>query len=222
MNNTTKTYLLNHWIFNNDGQGISLEGHLHGRPEFPDGIAIRTSYIEEASGLGNDLFVMTQSSYYRCPVAGYRGTGRSLIFSEGILTGADRFRELALAEEKRKEEYCRSVFKKYSPKESVLYAVNGCHNPYTEWIASYCRGQLNIEKECLQRNQLVTGMIRDSSSFSPILCEANYNDDIRYGAEYADIQNILIENTGNTTLRILAGGPEFLVEPGEIREIRKG
>ena len=126
----TDAYTLNHWRLIDLGEGIALEGHIHGRSGFPEGLQISTSFVSCWYQTEDHFYFATSNSAYACSKADYILDSNSL----ALLEDADADALAKEISDNRKKRYL-SILKDNLLKGGVFLNWCGCDSPYLKWTA---------------------------------------------------------------------------------------
>ena len=219
-----KEYVLNHWTVRRDGD-VYLQGRLHGRPDYPEGSEIMTSFIRSWTLEGDDLVLSSSNSRYRCSLREYAGSIEALILLRDVeddgssrteTCGQSMARLLAIRKE-QSEEY-RKIFEKYHIEKGVLISWNGCGIPYINRLVCWDHGKIETWQLPSSVPGLTASVMFSSTSVLNVSCEADRSGKGSLPAlRVLQGETVLIENTGNCSLYVsLTGKKKITVQPGGI------
>lgn len=134
-------YTLKHWNLVKTPDGLSLEGHLHRRNGFPDGVKISTSTITEWFDHHDSLMFQTENSNYYCTLSDCIAD-RSILFLHDGQKLLDRLNAI----EKERQKYYHTLLEHHSWKEAAILSWCGADFPYLKWIAYVSPDEIRIDK----------------------------------------------------------------------------
>ena len=195
-----EAFTLNHWRLIDLGEGISLEGHIHGRSDFPDGLQISTSFLSRYYRKGDCLYFETSNSVYACSLQEYMLESHSIALLEQI--DADAL--TAEIAEDRKQRYI-SILKEQNLTAGIFLNWCGCDTPYLKWTACAADGEVKFEDNgAASYETSAMFMINENNALS-IGCSSSP----RSRAFLPSIANercpVFIENSGSKPLRAVIG-----------------
>lgn len=217
MNNRSEnTYTIKHWKVIELEDGIALEGHLHGREGYPEGIHIRTSIIKGYEETDNGIMFMTRNSRYL-------GAYEDYLFGSDTLKYLDCAKAPANTSEaqKKRELRYKSFLKDNRLPEAYILCWNGCECPYLKWTALLSRENANIHELTETRYQAAASIPLFAGGFLTMRGSAFSETALRLSDMPGKDCPVFIENTGEKALYFHVGNraETVCVRPGEITQI---
>lgn len=213
----TNAYTLNHWRLIDLGEGVALEGHIHGRSGFPDGLQISTSFVSCWYQTEDCFYFATSNSAYACSKAEYILESNSLALLEKI--NADVITEKI--SEDRKERYL-SILKDNLLKAGVFLNWCGCDSPYLKWTAYAAEGQVEFEDSGATFFEASARFMLKEGPQLSIRCSSSSRSGILLPLLATDDCPVFIENSGTRSLtaELGTGKRPLYVQPGGLTAVK--
>ncbi len=213
----TDAYTLNHWRLTDLSDGIALEGHIHGRSGFPDGLQISTSFVSCWYQTEDRFYFATANSAYACRKAEYILESSSLALLEEL--DAD-----ALAEEiaeNRKQRYL-SLLRDNVLTGGVFLNWCGCDSPYLKWTAYAAEDQVEFEDNGASYFEASARFIMKEGKQLSVCCSSSSRSGILVPSLAADNCPVFIENSGTRPLTVDMGTERrpLYVQPGSFSSVK--
>lgn len=129
------SYIMKHWMLVKGSDGIAVQGHLHERLGFPEGVEVMTSGILDWKLRGTELLFETANSIYKADLYEYISESNSIyyLFEKGDECARKQWENLSEVYNrirKEKEDDYQSFFLEMNETTGVLMCWQGCDMPY--------------------------------------------------------------------------------------------
>ena len=204
-------YTLNHWKLIDLGEGVSLEGHIHGRTEFPDGLQISTSFLIRYYRTEQGFYFETANSGYFCRMQEYILDSHSLPLLEGL---ADD--ELSGDIETARKKRCRNLLEQEGLGGAVFLNWCGCDSPYLKWTAYADDSHVEIDDNGAVSFETSAAFMLSENGELSVFCTSSPRSRIHLTSLASEACPVFIENSGTKPLKAMTGpGRRPLhIEPG--------
>lgn len=213
----TDAYTLNHWRLIDLGEGVALEGHIHGRSGFPDGLQISTSFVSRWYQTDECFYFATANSAYRCSKAEYILESSSLAMLEDL----DADEAAARIADERKPRYL-SIMKDNLLKNGIFLNWCGCESPYLKWIAYVSEGQVDFDDSGVANFKASARFTMTEGRQLSITCSSSSRSGVLLPSLATDDCPVFIENSGNRSLtaELGFGKRPLFIQPGSFTAVK--
>lgn len=212
-------FRLNHWKLVYWGEKIAAEGHLHGRPGYPEGVEIRTSMISSWEMEGEEILLHTANSTYRCALSEYKWSDDSIELLKSLNRGPDggivRVREMILHKREEMNRRYSELAGESSLKDCTILRWHGCDLPYIQCVITCVDGTVEMD-DLLYSGAEIRCSVTLGGSMELAVTPGNETaqDFHRFGGAGLPV---FVENSGDTEIKASLGGKRSVtVKPGEI------
>ena len=207
-------FTLKHWQLIDMGDGISVEGHLYGRPGYPDGLQISSSYINSWFREDDHLYIRTENSTYACALQEYILNSDSLYLLDDVSL-EQRTSEI----EELRCLYYYEVIKEKGLQNAVIVSWNGCDVPYLNRIVYAANGRLDIDEQASAGFEAVTTLSVSAGNPLSLRCSSRPYSRLMFpnGNDGSEETQLFIENSGTKEIRMTLSGRRrpHRLHPGE-------
>ena len=210
-------FTLNHWRLIDMGEGASLEGHIHGRTDFPDGLPISTSFLLQYYRQDDCLYFETSNSMYACSLQEYILESNSIALLEQI--DADSLAQ-KIAETRR--QHYLSILKEQHLTAGIFLNWCGCDSPYLKWTVCAADGEVEIrDNGATSYEALAIFRINENNALS-IGCTSSLRSGAFLTSAASENCPVFIENSGSMPLLAVIGNDSkpLCVQPGGCAAVR--
>jgi len=213
----SEAFTLNHWRLIDMGEGIALEGHIHGRSGFPDGLQISTSFINCYHQKGSCFYFESSNSVYACRMSEYMLESDSIALLEQI--AADSFTERVAFD--RKKHYA-GILREKQCREGVFLNWCGCDTSYLKWTAYAADGQIEFEDNDITRFEASAVFTLNGNNEIAVSCSSTPRSKLFLPALAGENCPVFIENSGTKPLRVILGKNKrpLFVQPGSCAAVK--
>ena len=179
-----KTYTMKHWMLVKGSDGIAVQGHLHDRVGFPEGVEVVTSGIVGWNHKGTELLLETENSVYKADLYEYITESNSIFFLAEDDDENTRKQWKSLSEvygriRDEKEDDYQSFFHEKNEKKGVLMCWQGCDMPYMSRTVDFSQQTVTVHdmvrtwNEAAARVETGDGCFSVNGSVHPPLISQN-------------------------------------------------
>lgn len=216
INAGSRYFTLKHWQVVDLGGMLVLEGHLHKRFGYPEGIHIRTSEITDWYRDGARIFFHTVNSCYACSLEEYILDGDSLsLLNDPSLAGiSNETLDVRLVH------YADFIVDNWNG-PAVLMNWDGCDCSYLKWTATLKDGIMEYEEKTEAQMETAAQLRLDDGKSVTLTCASSPAACILLPEKTGDEIPLYIENSGNRVLTVTLSGtgiPAY-VPPGYLAKV---
>lgn len=210
-----ETYSLTSWRVCESADGPVLEGHLHKRPGYPEGIMIMTSTIESRTIQPEGILFKTANSSYFCRFLDHSLSSCPLLMDQ---PEGEHLTELV---RKLRRNHYSDFIQANRIKEARVISICSCECSYIRWIAHI----ENEEVHTFDPGQEQFGSRFELSFSNDYSCNMRQLSDFyaafRFEKPISSHLPVYVENAGNLpmTISIPDDPGSCTIKPGEIRQV---
>ena len=213
-----ETYSLANWRIAESAEGLMIEGHLHGRFGFPEGVMIGTSDIESFRILPNGIVFRTANSTYFGRLSDYCLSSRSLRFldDEAAEHLEGRVKEL------RNEHYAPILEKKEIENARIL-SICCCEYSYIRWVAEISSGEVKTFDPGYETFESRFELSFGNDNTCDVRRISDLHSALHLDSSAASEIPVYVENAGTCpmTISVTETGQDLTIAPGEIRLVER-